>query len=106
MRGDFVAVVGVGEIMAADEAGDVRKEARAHGVALAGDAVRAGAGAADVAGHEREVDDGLGGAGGFVALVDAHGPPEGNAFAAGDGVGEFFELRRREGRWRRRRGRG
>ncbi len=89
--GDFGAVGGIGEVVAADEAGDVGVEAGAHGVALAGDAVRAGAGSADVARHDGEVDDGLGGAGGFVALVDAHGPPEGDALAAGDGVGEFFE---------------
>ena len=45
--------------------------------------------------HQREVDDGLRGARGFVALVDAHGPPEGNAFAGGDDVDEAVE--RREG---------
>ena len=58
----LLAVLGVGEIVAAEQVGGVAEQARAHGVALAGDRVGAGAGAADVAGHQGEVDDGLRGA--------------------------------------------
>lgn len=90
-RGDVGAVGAVGGVVAAEEGRGVAKEARTHGVALAGDGIGAGAGAADVAGQQREVDDGLCGARGLVALVDAHGPPEGDTFARGDDVDEAVE---------------
>src|SRR5690606_20357486 len=86
--GDLGAVRWVGEIASAEERGGVGVEARAHGVALAGDGVGPGAGAAEVAGNEREVDEGLRGAGGFVDLVDAHGPLEEDGFASRDDLGE------------------
>ena len=70
------------EVVAAEQAGGVAEEPRAHGVALAGDRVGAGAGPPDVAGHQRQVDDRLRQAHRLVALVDAHGPPERDALAA------------------------
>ena len=51
--------VGVREIVAAEQVRGVAEQPRTHRVALAGDGVRAGAGPADVAGHQREIDDGL-----------------------------------------------
>ena len=86
--GDFVAVRRIAEVVPAEEIRRVREQARTHRVALAGDGVRTGAGSADVSGHQREIDDGLGGASGFVALIHAHGPPEGDGFAFTDGLGE------------------
>ena len=75
-------MLGFHEIATTDQARDIRVEARPHRVALAGDAIRAGAGLADVARHQCEIDDGLRSADGFVALVHAHRPPERNGFAA------------------------
>lgn len=57
------------------------KKPRAHGITLAGDGIGTRSGFADVAGDEGEIDHGLCGADSFVRLVDAHGPPPGNAFA-------------------------
>jgi len=95
--GDFLAMFGIGEVVAAEEGGGVGKEAAAHGVALAGDGVGAVAGLADVSGEEGEVDDGLGGADALVRLVHAHCPPEGDAFTfLGDFVGEGFDFRSSE----------
>ena len=79
---DLFPMLGVEKIVTAEKISRVGEQARAHRVALAGDGIRAGAGPADVAGHQREIDDCLGGAGGFMALVYAHRPPERDAFAA------------------------
>src|SRR5713226_3650686 len=73
---DFCSVSGVCEIMSANKAGDVGIKPRAHRIALTRDRICASARAADIAGHQREVDDGLRRARGLMALVDAHGPPE------------------------------
>src|SRR5687768_14157595 len=72
---DFFAMVGAREIVAADEVGVVAEKARAHRVALAGDGVGASSRAANVSGHQCEVNQGLGETGAFVTLIDAHGPP-------------------------------
>ena len=50
--------------------------AGAHGVALAGDGERRGAGAADVAGDQREIVDGGDGLRALRGVVDAHGPAD------------------------------
>src|ERR1043165_5109352 len=70
------AVLGLQEITSANRARDVGVEARAHRIALAGDAICAGSGPPDVTGHQCEVDDGLRSARGFVALIHAHRPPK------------------------------
>ncbi len=70
------AIGGGFEISSAEEARGVAEEAGAHRIALAGDRVGAGAGPADVAGDQCDIDDGLGGAHRLVPLVDAHRPPE------------------------------
>ena len=88
--------VGVGEVVAAEQVGRVAEQPRAHRVALAGDRVGAGAGAADVAGHQREVDDRLRGAHALVALVDAHRPPERHALAVVDRRGEALDRSARQ----------
>ena len=88
---DTGAMLGIGEVMSTDEARHVGVESRAHGVALTGDAVRTGAGPADVAGDQGEVDDGLGRAGRFVTLINAHRPPERHAFPAMDRRSEFLD---------------
>ena len=49
---DLGAVGGVGKIVSAEKVSGVRKEARAHGIALAGDGIGSGAGFADVASHQ------------------------------------------------------
>ena len=77
----LAAMLRVQEVMSAEQIRRVAEQPRAHRVALAGDGVRAGAGPPDVAGHQREIDDGLRGARSFVALVHAHRPPEGDALA-------------------------
>ncbi len=102
------AVFGVGEVAPPEQAGRVAEEARAHGVALPGDRVGAGARAADVAGHQGEVDDRLGGAGGLVALVHPHGPPERDPLARVDQLGQGLDpsLRQIAGRRRPLQGEG
>src|SRR5258707_2435731 len=80
------------KIVAAQEIGRVTEQARTHGVALAGDGVGASSGAPNVSSHQGEIDDGLGDAGSFVTLIDAHGPPEGNAFAGPDRFGKLPKL--------------
>ncbi len=77
--GDLGAMVGVGEVVSAEEVGGVREQPRAHRVALAGNRVGSGAGSAHIAGHQCQVDDCLGGFHPLMALVDAHRPPEGDA---------------------------
>ena len=69
----------------AEQGGGIAEQARAHCVALAGDAIRSGARSADVRGHQREIDHSLRGARGFVSLVHAHRPPKRNGPAAGNG---------------------
>ena len=69
------------EKAAAEEAGGVAEEAGAHRVALARDGIRPGARSADVARHQRQVDDGLRGADALITLVHAHRPPERNSLA-------------------------
>src|SRR6185369_4625490 len=54
------AVIDVEKISSAEQSCRIGKEPRAHRVALAGNAVGAGARPPDVAGHQGEVDDGLG----------------------------------------------
>jgi hypothetical protein len=82
--GNLRAMLGFHEIAAPDQTRHVRVEPRAHRVALAGDAVRARAGFADVAGHQGEIDDRLRGTRALVALIHAHRPPERNRLAAMD----------------------
>ena len=74
--GDFRAMLARLEIVAAKQIRRVAEQPRTHRVALAGDRVGTGARPADVAGHQRQVDDRLRRADPFVALVDAHRPPE------------------------------
>ena len=74
--GHLGAVLRVGEIVAAEQVGGVAEQPRAHGVALAGDGVGAGARPADVARHQGQVDDRLRRAHALVPLVHAHRPPE------------------------------
>ena len=62
MPATLLAMLGIGEVVPAEQVGRVAEQPRAHRVALAGDRVRAGAGPADVAGHQRQVDDRLRGA--------------------------------------------
>ena len=90
--GNFLAMLGLGEIVAADQVGRVAEEARAHRIALAGDGIRSRAGPPNVPGHQRQIDDGLRRAGGLVPLIHPHRPPERNAFALMDGLGEPVEL--------------
>ena len=88
--GDLGAVVGVGEVVAAEQVGGVGEEPRPHRVALAGDRVRPGPGPADVAGQQREVDDRLRGADPLVALVHPHRPPERDPLLLVDQCGECW----------------
>ena len=92
--GDLRAMLGVREVVAAEQVRRVAEQPRAHRVALAGDRVRAGARPADVAGHQRQVDDRLRGADALVALVDAHRPPERDALAVVNQLGESLDLLR------------
>ena len=78
---DFLAVLGFGKVMPAEQVGGVGEKSAAHGVALPGDGIGPGARFADVASHQAEVDDRLGGADALVRLVDAHGPPKRNTFS-------------------------
>ena len=94
------AMSGVEKVASAEQARRVGEQPRAHRIALAGDAVRARAGAAEVSGHQGEIDDGLRGARGFVALIDAHGPPETHGLARADGFGEAEKLSDGETRFR------
>ena len=81
----------VREVAAAEQAGGVGEEAGSHGIALSGDGVAAGAGLADVAGHEGQVHDSAGSRDCLVTLVDAHGPPEGHGLAGVDHFRQFHD---------------
>src|SRR2546425_8123610 len=50
---DLHTMIAVGELVAADKVGDIRKEPRTHGIALARDAVGPGAWLANAACHKR-----------------------------------------------------
>src|SRR6266850_5549429 len=76
--GDLAAMVCVCEFVPAEEIGGVREQAGTHGIALAGNRVGASTRPADIAGHQSKINDRLRGAGCFVSLVYAHGPPKGN----------------------------
>ena len=90
--GDLGAITGLQEVAARKQAGDVGIEARTHSIALAGNAVGAGAGTTDVSRHQGHVNNGLGGAGGFMALVDAHSPPKAHRFAVMNRFREAIDL--------------
>ena len=87
-----LSLIFIREVTAAEQAGRVGEETGAHGVALAGDGVAAGAGLSDIACHESEVHDAVRGPYSFVALVDAHGPPERNCLAIMDQVDQLHDL--------------
>src|SRR5690349_19417425 len=72
----------IGEFMATNQVGRVAEQPRTHGIALPCNAIGTGAGTSDIPSHEGEIDDSLGGARGFMALVYSHGPPERNCLAA------------------------
>ena len=95
---DLFAVVGIGKIPSRQQSRGVRKQPRAHGVTLTGDGVGAGTGAADVACHQGDVDDGLSRPDALVALVDAHGPPERDPAMVRDEVGQPVDFRSRDAR--------
>ena len=75
-RGQFLAVRRRLELAIAGQAGSEAGLARAHGVALAGDGEGRRARAADVAGEQREVVDGVHGLGALRAVVHAHRPAD------------------------------
>src|SRR5215467_6012021 len=89
---DLLAIGRFQELMTTQQVGRIGKQAGTHRVALAGNRVCPGTRAPDISSHEREVDNRLRCAGSFVALIDAHGPPERNAFAGVNGLREFFKL--------------
>ena len=97
--GHFAAIDRIREVVPAEQIRRVAEQPRAHRVALAGDRVGAGAGPADVAGHQRQVDDRLGGAHGLMALVDAHRPPERNSFALVNRAGKLLDRLGRQPRF-------
>ncbi len=78
--------------MPTDEVGRVGEQTGPHRVALSRDRVGPGARTADVAGHERHIDDGLRCACGLMPLIDSHGPPEGDALTVCDRFRELEEL--------------
>ena len=80
--GEFRAVVGVFELAVAGQAGSEAGFARAHRVALAGDGEGRGAGAADVAGEQGQIADGVHGLGALGAVIHAHGPADEAGFGA------------------------
>ena len=80
--GEGFAVVGIVELAIAGKGRGEAGLARAHGVALAGDGERRGAGAADVAGDQREVVDRGDGRRALRRVVDAHGPADEGGFGA------------------------
>ena len=90
--GHFAAVHRVREVPASEQSRGVAEQAGAHGVALPGDRVGAGAGPTDVAGHEGQGDYGLGAADPFMTLVHAHGPPERDPLTVVDGRRETLDL--------------
>ena len=93
---DFLSVLIVSEIVAAQQICRVAEKPRAHRVALPGDRVRTGPWPPNVAGHQREIDDRLSCPDSLVALVDSHRPPERNAFALVNQPRETLDLCRGE----------
>ena len=89
---EALSLIFIREITAAEQAGRVGEETGAHGVALAGDGVAAGAGLTDIACHESEVHDAARCPDGFVALIDTHGPPERDCLAVMDQVDQLHDL--------------
>ena len=85
--------------MPSDEIRRIAEKTRAHRVALAGDAVGPGAGTSDITCHQSEVNDGLGRAGALMRLIDAHCPPEGDAFAFVNHLGKAVDLIARDSRF-------
>ena len=73
---DLASMIFVGEVPSAKKVCRVAEESRSHGIALAGDGICAGPWPPHISRHQSNVDDRLCGANAFVALVDAHGPPE------------------------------
>ena len=95
-------MLGIGEIVSAQQVRGVAEQSRAHRVALAGDGVGAGARSTDVAGHQRQIDDRLGRAHPLVTLVDSHRPPERDAGAVVNRPRELLDRLRRNSRLGRR----
>lgn len=85
------SMVRVRKVAAAEQTGSVAEQPRPHGVALAGDGVGARADLADVAGQKGQIDYCLGGAYGLMALVHAHGPPEGDPLPLVYGVRQILD---------------
>ena len=99
----FVAMLGVLEIAPAEQVRRVAEQPRAHRVALSRDRVRARARAADVSREQGEIDQRLSDANAFVALVDAHGPPDAHALSVADELRESRDgVGREPGRFGRR----
>src|SRR5262249_10940827 len=73
---DFLAMIGIGEVVPAEQVGCIAEQPRTHRIALAGDGVCTRAWSANVARQKGQIDNGLSRADTFVALVDAHRPPE------------------------------
>src|SRR5215207_6186828 len=84
-------MLGIYEFTPAEQEAGVAVKARSHGIALPGDGIGSCSGPANVPGHQREVDNCLRCASAFVALIDAHCPPEAHALTCGNGVDEFVE---------------
>ena len=76
MRARSSRSAGIVELAIARQARGEAGLARAHGVALAGDGEGRGTGAADVAGEQREVIDGVDGDGALRGVIDAHRPAD------------------------------
>src|SRR5699024_7819753 len=74
----------VSKVPAAIKYRGIAERAGAHGVTLSCDGVGSGTRFTDVAGHQRQIDDCLGGPHRLIALIDAHGPPEGYPLSAVD----------------------
>ena len=89
---DLFAIGRIQKIMAAQQVCRIRKEAGTHRVALAGDRICSGTRSANVTRHQGKIDNRLRRASGFVPLIYSHGPPEGNAFAGVNRLGELSEL--------------
>src|SRR6185369_4654449 len=89
--GHFGTMLGNFEIASAEKVRGIAEEPRAHRVALTGDRIGPGPRPADVAGHERQIDQALRGPHAFVTLVDTHRPPDGDAFPLADPAGQLVE---------------
>ena len=82
----------VSKVPAAVKYRGVAERAGAHGVTLSCDGVGSGTRFTDVAGHQRQIDDRLGGPHRLIALIDAHGPPEGYPLSTVDEFDQFQDL--------------